>query len=256
MKRTFLLLVIISNFVFGKDVFKIGATPIPAGEILNEVKEDLAKEGLNIEIVEFTDYIVPNLALADGSLDANFFQHKPYLANFMKEKNLDLVPLEDIYVPPLGAYSKKYKSINDLKVGDKVAIPNDPTNAGRALILLHNNGIIKLSNPKDLMATEFDIVENPKKLKVVSLQAAQLPRALDDVDLAVINCNYALDAGLSPQEDALIIEGKESAYGNIVAVRKGDENSKEIETLMKVLRSDKVRSFILEKYKGGIIPLF
>lgn len=199
---------------------------------------------------------MPNLALADGSLDANFFQHKPYLANFMKEKNLDLVPLEDIYVPPLGAYSKKYKSVNDLKVEDKIAIPNDPTNAGRALILLHNNGVIKLSDPKDLMATEFDIVENPKKLKIVSLQAAQLPRSLDDVDLAVINCNYALDAGLSPQEDSLIVEGKESAYGNVVAVRKGDENSREIATLMKVLRSDKVRSFILEKYKGGIIPLF
>lgn len=256
MKRTLLLLIIVSNFVFGKDVFKIGATPIPTGEILNEIKEELAKEGLNIEIVEFTDYIMPNLALADGSLDANFFQHKPYLANFMKEKNLDLVPLEDIYVPPLGAYSKKYKSVNELKAGDKIAIPNDPTNAGRALILLHNNGVIKLSNPEDLMATEFDIVENPKKLKIVSLQAAQLPRSLEDVDLAVINCNYALDAGLSPQEDSLIVEGKESAYGNVVAVRKGDENSKEVATLMKVLRSDKVRNFILEKYKGGIIPLF
>lgn len=256
MKRTLLLLFLVSNFVFGKDVFKIGATPIPAGEILNEVKEDLAKEGLNIEIIEFTDYIMPNLALADGSLDANFFQHKPYLANFTKEKNLDLVPLEDLYVPPLGAYSKRYKSVNELKVGDKIAIPNDPTNTGRALILLHNNGVIKLSNPKDLMATEFDIVENPKKLKVVSLQAAQLPRALDDVALAVINCNYALDVGLSPQEDSLLIEGKESAYGNVVAVRKGDENSKEIAILMKVLKSDKVRNFILEKYKGGIIPLF
>ncbi|MDX8336186.1 MetQ/NlpA family ABC transporter substrate-binding protein [Candidatus Cetobacterium colombiensis] len=256
MKKTLLLLAILSNLAFGKDKFKIGATPIPAGEILFEIKDDLAKEGLDIEIIEFTDYIMPNLALDDKSLDANFFQHKPYLANFMKEKNLDLVPLADIYVPPLGAYSKKYKNINDLKNGNKIAIPNDPTNAGRALILLHNNGIIKLSNPEDLMATEFDIIDNPKKLKIVSLQAAQLPRALDDVDMAVINCNYALDAGLSPQEDSLIVEGKESAYGNVVAVRKGDENSKEIATLMKVLRSDKVRTFILEKYKGGIIPLF
>ncbi len=256
MKKTLLLLTILSNLAFGKDKFKIGATPIPAGEILFEIKDDLAKEGLDIEIIEFSDYIMPNLALADKSLDANFFQHKPYLANFMKEKNLDLVPLADIYVPPLGAYSKKYKNINDLKNGNKIAIPNDPTNAGRALILLHNNGIIKLSNPEDLMATEFDIIDNPKKLKIVSLQAAQLPRSLDDVDMAVINCNYALDAGLSPQEDSLIVEGKESAYGNVVAVRKGDENSKEIATLMKVLRSDKVRTFILEKYKGGIIPLF
>lgn len=256
MKRALLLFCLVSNLALGKDVFKIGATPIPAGEILNEIKGDLAKEGLDIEIVEFTDYIMPNLALADGSLDANFFQHKPYLVNFMKEKKLDLVPLEDIYVPPLGGYSKKYKSVEELKTGDKVAIPNDPTNGGRALILLHNNGVIKLSDPTDLMATEFDIVENPKKLKIVSLQAAQLPRALDDVDLVIINCNYALDAGLSPQEDSLIVEGTESAYGNVVAVRKGDENKEEIAILMKVLRSDRVRTFILEKYQGGIIPLF
>ena len=256
MKRALLLFFLISSLLFSKNVFKIGATPVPAGELLEEIKEDLKKEGLNIEIVEFTDYIMPNLALAEGSLDANFFQHKPYLYNFIKEKKLDLVPLEDIYVPPLGAYSKKYKNIQDLKKGDTIAIPNDPTNAGRALILLHNNGVIKLKDPEDLMATEFDIIENPKNLKFAPLQAAQLPRALDDVAVAVINCNYALDAGLSPTEDSLIIEGTESAYGNVVAVRKGDENSPEVQTLMKVLRSDKARAFIVEKYQGGIIPLF
>lgn len=250
-----ILLLLSSVTAFAGDL-KVGASPVPHAEILNLVKEDLKGEGVNLNIVEFTDYVTPNLALDSGDIDANFFQHKPYLDTFSKEKNLKLVSVGKVHVEPLGVYSKKVKSLDELKAGSQIAIPSDPTNGGRALILLHNNGIIKLKDPNNLLATEFDIVENPKKLKFTPIESAQLPRVLPDVAAAVINGNYALEAGLNPGKDALLIEGKESPYANIVAVKEGNENKEDIVKLMKALQSQKVKEFIEKKYNGGVVPAF
>ncbi|MGL4988417.1 MAG: MetQ/NlpA family ABC transporter substrate-binding protein, partial [Cetobacterium sp.] len=189
-------------------------------------------------------------------LDANFFQHKPYLDTFSKEKNLQLTVAGNIHVEPLGVYSKKINKIEEIKKGGVVAIPNDPTNGGRALILLHNNEIIKLKNPEDLLATEFDIIENKNNLKFKSLDAAQIPRALSDVDIAIVNGNYALEAGLNPLSEALLIEGKESPYANVIAVRKGDEKREDIQKLIKALQSTKVKEYIENTYKGGVVVAF
>lgn len=237
-------------------VLKIGATPIPHAEILNFVKPLLEKENIELEIVEFQDYVQPNTALADKELDANFFQHKPYLDNFVKERNLDLVSAANVHVEPLGLYSKTIKDLSELKEGSTIAIPNDATNAARALLLLQSEGLIKLKDGVGIEATEKDIAENPKNIKVQPAEAAQLPRVLEDVDGAVINTNYALPADLNPTKDALIIEGKDSPYANIVAVRKGDENRAEIQKLIEVLNSDEVKKFLDEKYEGAIVPAF
>jgi D-methionine transport system substrate-binding protein len=237
-------------------VLKIGASPIPHAEILNFVKPLLEKENIELEIIEFTDYVQPNTALADKELDANFFQHKPYLDNFIKERNLDLVPIVNVHVEPLGLYSKSIEDLSGLKDGSTIAIPNDATNAARSLLLLQSNGIIKLKDGVGIEATEKDIAENPKKLKIQPAEAAQLPRVLEDVDAAVINTNYALPAGLNPTKDALIIEGKDSPYANLVVVRKGDETRAEVQTLIKILNSDEVKKFLEEKYEGAIVPAF
>ena len=228
-------------------VLKIGATPIPHAEILNFVKPLLEKENIALEIVEFQDYVQPNTALADKELDANFFQHQPYLDNFIKERSLDLVSVGNVHVEPLGLYSKTLKDISELKEGSTIAIPNDSTNAARALLLLQSNGIIKLKEGSGIEATEKDIAENPKNLKVQPAEAAQLPRVLEDMDAAVINTNYALPANLNPTKDALIIEGKDSPYANIVVVRKGDENRAEIQKLIEVLNSEEVKKFLEDK---------
>ncbi|MGE5676950.1 MAG: MetQ/NlpA family ABC transporter substrate-binding protein [Pseudomonadota bacterium] len=237
-------------------VLKIGATPIPHAEILNFVKPLLEKENITLDIVEFQDYVQPNTALADKELDANFFQHKPYLDNFIKERSLELVSAGSVHVEPLGLYSKTLKNISELKEGGTIAIPNDATNAARALLLLQSNGIIKLKDGVGIEATEKDIAENPQKLKIQPAEAAQLPRILEDVDAAVINTNYALPAGLNPVKDALLIEGKDSPYANIVVVRKGDENREEIKKLVKVLNSEEVRKFIEENYEWAIVSAF
>lgn len=237
-------------------VLKIGATPIPHAEILNFVKPLLAKENIELEIVEFQDYVQPNTALADKELDANFFQHQPYLDNFIKERKLDLVSVGSVHVEPLGLYSKTIKNLSELKEGSTIAIPNDATNAARALLLLQSNGLIKLKDGVGIEATEKDIAENPKKIKIQPAEAAQLPRVLEDVDAAVINTNYALPANLNPTKDALIIEGKDSPYANIVAVRKGDENRVEIQKLIKILNSAEVKKFLEDKYAGAIVPAF
>ncbi len=238
------------------DTLKVGATPVPHAELLNLVKPDLAKQGIELEIIEFTDYVTPNLALSDGELDANFFQHLPYLETFAKERRLDLVSAGNVHVEPIGLYSSKHDSLKDLKKRATIALPNDPANGGRALILLHNNGIITLKDPTNLLATEFDIVKNPKKLKFKLLEAAQLPRVLKDVDFAVINGNFALEAKLDPREDAVLTEGKESPYANIIAVEDGDQDDKEIVALLKALQSEKVRKYINDNYKGGVVPAF
>ena len=237
-------------------VLKVGATPIPHAELLEFVKPILEKENIKLEIVPFQDYVQPNTALADKELDANFFQHQPYLDNFNKERGLDLVSAGKVHVEPLGLYSKKVKSIDEIANGASIAIPNDPTNAARSLLLLQQNGIIKLKDGAGISATERDIAENPKKLKFQLVEAAQLPRVLEDVDCAVINTNYALPAGLNPVKDALIIEDKDSPYANIITVRKGDENRPEIVKLVQALNSPEVKKFIEDKYQGAIVPAF
>lgn len=239
-----------------KVVLKVGATPVPHAEILNEIKPLLAKDGIDLQIIEFTDYVKPNLSLNDKEIDANFFQHEPYLKKFAADRKLDLVNLVAVHIEPMGVYSKKLKDIKSVPDGAKVAIPNDPTNGGRALNILAKAGLIKLKDGIGISATVGDIVENPKNLKITEAEAAMLPRTLDDVDLAVINSNFAMEAKLNPTKDALFIEPKDSPYANIVAVRKGDENRKEIQALKKALTSPEVKKFIEEKYKGAVIPAF
>ena len=239
-----------------KVVLKVGATPVPHAEILNEIKPLLAKDGIDLQIIEFTDYVKPNLSLNDKEIDANFFQHEPYLKKFAADRKLDLVNLVAVHIEPMGVYSKKLKDIKSVPDGAKVAIPNDPTNGGRALNILAKAGLIKLKDGVGISATVGDIVENPKNLKITEAEAAMLPRTLDDVDLAVINSNFAMEAKLNPTKDALFIEPKDSPYANIVAVRKGDENRKEIQALQKALTSPEVKKFIEEKYNGAVIPAF
>ena len=239
-----------------KVVLKVGATPVPHAEILNEIKPLLAKDGIDLQIIEFTDYVKPNLSLNDKEIDANFFQHEPYLKKFAADRKLDLVNLVAVHIEPMGVYSKKLKDIKSVPDGAKVAIPNDPTNGGRALNILAKAGLIKLKDGVGISATVGDIVENPKNLKITEAEAAMLPRTLDDVALAVINSNFAMEAKLNPTKDALFIEPKDSPYANIVAVRKGDENRKEIQALKKALTSPEVKKFIEEKYKGAVIPAF
>ncbi|MBN2796753.1 MAG: MetQ/NlpA family ABC transporter substrate-binding protein [Clostridia bacterium] len=237
-------------------VIKVGATPVPHAELLNLVKEDLKEKGYTLEVVEFTDYVTPNIALSDGDIDANFFQHVPYLEEFSAEHNLDLASIGTIHVEPLGLYSEKIVTIDELKEGSVIGIPSDSVNGGRALILLENNGLIKLKENAGLKATEKDIVENPKNLVFKPIEAAQLPRVLPDVDAAIINGNYALEAGLSPAEDALILEGAESPYANIITVRSEDQNNEALLALVDALQTDKVKTYIEENYGGGVVEAF
>lgn len=260
MKKSFKTLLAAAFILVGATALagelKVGATPVPHAELLNLVKEDLKSEGVDLKVVEFTDYVTPNLALAEEELDANFFQHFPYLEKFSNERGLNLVSAGKVHVEPLGVFSQKIKDIKDLPNKATIAIPSDPSNGGRALILLHNNGIIKLNDPTNLYVTEFDIVENPKKLKFKPIEAAQLPRVLPDVEVAVINGNYALEAGFSPVEDSLLLEGAESPYANIIAVKSGDESKEDIQKLLKALQSKKVSDYIGANYKGGVVPAF
>lgn len=260
MKKSFKTLLAAAFILVGATALagelKVGASPVPHAELLNLVKEDLKTEGVDLKVVEFTDYVTPNLALAEGELDANFFQHFPYLEKFSNERGLNLVSAGKVHVEPLGVFSQKIKDIKDLPNKATIAIPSDPSNGGRALILLHNNGIIKLNDPTNLYVTEFDIVENPKKLKFKPIEAAQLPRVLPDVEAAVINGNYALEAGFSPVEDSLLLEGAESPYANIIAVKSGDESKEDIQKLLKALQSKKVSDYIGANYKGGVVPAF
>ena len=240
----------------GKEVtLKVGASPVPHAEVLGAVKDTLKKEGVNLEIVEFTDYVQPNLALAEKELDANYFQHKPYLDEFCKDRNLKLVSVANVHLEPMAVYSAKYKNLADLPDGAHVAIPNDPTNGGRALLVLQAAGLIKLRDGAPITATPQDVAENAKNLQFSELEAPQLPRSLQDADIAVINMNFALEAKLNPS-DAIFTEGKDSPYANIVAVREGDEKRPEIQKLVKALQSETVKKFLADKYKGAIVPSF
>jgi D-methionine transport system substrate-binding protein len=237
---------------------KVGVSPVPHGEILKFVKDNLAAQaGLDIEIVEFSDYVQPNLALKDGQLAANYFQHVPYMEDFGKEHNIDLVAVAKVHIEPLGIYSKKVKSLADVPDNAVVAIPNDATNSGRALRLLAANGLITLKDSAGIGATIQDISANPKQLQIKELEAAQLPRSLDDTTLSVINGNYAIGIGLTPSKDALVLEkGENNPYANILTVLKGHENDAGIQTLAKLLTSPEVKKFIEEKYQGSVIPAF
>ena len=236
---------------------KIGATPVPHAEILEEIKPDLKEKGITLEIVEFNDYVQPNIALNDKELDANFFQHEPYLNDFIKEhKDVKLKNAGGVHIEPMGVYSKKIKDLKELADGAKVSIPNDPTNGGRALLLLQKAGLLKLKDGVNETATVQDIAENPKNLVIQEVEAAQLPRTLEDVDISIINTNFAMNADLNPMKDALFIEDKTSPYVNIIAVRNGDENREDIKTLLNTIKTDKVKKFIEDKYKGAIVPAF
>ena len=241
----------------GAKTLKVGATAVPHAEILEAAKPLLEKEGITLEIVEFNDYVQPNLALNDKELDANFFQHEPYLKNFMDEhKEVKLKNAAGIHIEPMGVYSRKIKKLDELKDGATIAIPNDPTNGGRSLLLLEKAGIIKLKEGVGEKATVGDIAENKKNIKFQEVEAAQVPRTLDDVDAAVINSNFAMQVNLDPTKDAMFIEDSTSPYVNIIAVREGDENHPEIQALIKVLHSDEIKQFITEKYKGAVVPAF
>lgn len=233
---------------------KIGASPIPHAEILEFVKDAASQKGIDLQIVEFNDYVQPNLAADEGELDANFFQHRPYLDMFVQEHGVNLVSVCTVHVEPMGLYSHKIKDFKDLKDGALIGIPNDPTNGGRALLLLASAGVIEVANPQDVKTTVLDITKNPKNLKFHELEAAQLPRALDDLDAAVINTNYSLPAGLNPQKDALLIEGADSPYANLVAARPDKAKTADMQELAKLLTSEDTAKFILEKYQGAIVP--
>ncbi|OKP71522.1 methionine ABC transporter substrate-binding protein [Paenibacillus sp. P3E] len=234
----------------------IGASPKPHAEILKAIAPLLEKQGIKLEIKEFTDYILPNTQLAEKELDANFFQHKPYLDDQNQKNGTDLVSVTAVHVEPFGAYSKKIKSIDELADGAKVAIPNDATNGGRALILMAKNGLITLKDDTNIASTTADITENKKNLKIVELEAAMLPRQLDEVDLALINTNYALEAGLVPTKDALFIEGADSPYANLLVARPDNKDSDAIQKLAAALTSPEAKAFIEKEYQGSIIPAF
>ena len=238
----------------------IGASPSPHADILKVAKKELKKEGYELEIKEYSDYVQPNTALESGDLDANYFQHKPYLDDFNKKKKTHLVSAGTIHYEPFGIFPGKTKSLKNLKNGATVAVPNDTTNEARALLLLQEQGLIKLKDGAGLTATKKDIVENKKDLAIKEIEAAQIPRSLKDVDIAVVNGNYALQAGLKVNKDALATEDADSigakTYGNIVAVKKGNEKSAATKALIKALKSDAVKKYINDKYDGAVVPLF
>lgn len=236
----------------------VAASPTPHAEILTYVKDNLAKKaGLDLEVKEFTDYVTPNTATEDGSVGANYFQNQPYLDDFNKKNGTHIVPVVTVHLEPLGLYSNKVKSADALKSGATIAVPNDSVNEARALSLLAANGIITLKDGVGNEATPADITENPKNLKFKELEAAQTPRSLDDVDAAVINGNYALEADLSPAKDALVSESpKDNPYGNFLAVKEGNEDDPRVVKLAKLLTSAEVKKFIEDKYDGSVIPSF
>ena len=236
-------------------VLKVGATPEPHASMLNLIVDDMAKAGYTLEVVEFTDYVTPNRALEDGQIDANFFQHIPYMDAQNEEHGYHLVNAGGVHIEPIALYSKKVSSLSELADGASIAIPNDPTNEGRALLLLQSAGLIKLDAAAGITATPLDIVENKKNLKFNEVEAASLPRVLEDVDAAVINGNYAIPAGLSATKDGLIVEGADSPYVNIVTVKAGNENDPRIKALVNALKSDEIKDYVNKTYPNGEVVL-
>ncbi|WP_425247951.1 MetQ/NlpA family ABC transporter substrate-binding protein [Streptomyces sp. NEAU-NA10] len=236
----------------------VAASPTPHAEILTYVKDNLAKKaGLDLEVKEFQDYIVPNTATEDGSVDANYFQNQPYLDDFNKKRGTHIVPVVTVHLEPLGLYSHKVKKADALKSGATIAVPNDAVNEARSLKLLADNGLITLKDGVGNSATPQDITENPKKLKFKEIEAPQTARSLDDVDAAVVNGNFAISAGLKPAQEALVLESaKDSPYGNFLAVKEGNQDDPRVKKLAKLLTSAEVKKFIEDKYAGSVIASF
>ena len=237
---------------------KIGATPSPHAEILEAAKDALKKKGVEIEIVTYNDYVQPNIATDEGQIDANYFQHQPYLDDFNKENNTHVVSVGKIHYEPFGIYAGKSKDLKNIQDGAKIAVPNDTTNEARALLLLEANGIIKLKDGAGLTATKQDIVENPHNVEIYEVEAAQIPRSLDSVDFACMNGNFAIQANYKPSE-ALAAEKSDSeaaqTYANIIAVAEKNKDAAWAKTLVEVLTSKEIQDFINEKYEGGVVPL-
>jgi D-methionine transport system substrate-binding protein len=243
-------------FAQDKSSIKIGVTAGPHAQIMEQVKKVAEKDGLKIQIVEFSDYIQPNAALASGDLDANSYQHKPFLDLQVKDRGYKLVSVGDTVLYPIGIYSKKIKDLKSLKEGAKFGIPNDPTNGGRVLLLLQSLGLIKVRAEAGLKATPLDVTENPKKIKFVELEAAQLPRSLDDLEVSAINTNFAMSAGLDPLKDAIAQESAKSPYVNILVVREQDKSQPWVAKLVKAYHSDAVKTFIKTEFKGSVLTGF
>ena len=256
MKKLIAVFAAVAAFSAHAETLTVAATPVPHAEILEFVKPALAKEGVDLKVKVFTDYIQPNVQVAEKRLDANFFQHQPYLDEFNKAKGTSLVAVTGVHLEPLGAYSNKIKDLKDLPSGANVVIPNDATNGGRALLLLAKAGLITLKDPTNILSTPKDIAQNPKDLKIRELEAATIPRVLTQVDLALINTNYALEAKLDPSKDALVIEGNDSPYVNILVSRADNKDSDAMQKLAAALHSPEVKQFITEKYKGAVLPAF
>lgn len=248
--------VLLAGCAKNEKTLKVAATAVPHAEMLNHIKGDLAEEGIDLKIIVVEDYQIPNRALADKEIDANFFQHIPFLLAQIDSFHYPIKTLAKVHIEPMGVYSRKVKKLSDLKEGAVIAIPNDPSNESRALALLNQHRLIETEIPNHLHATVLNIVKNPKKLKIEEIDAAMLPRTLKDVDAAVIPTNFALQADLSPLKDALVIEDSTSPYVNVIAVREGDAQSESLQKLKKAMTSEKMRAFILEKYKGAIVPAF
>ncbi|WP_114111522.1 MetQ/NlpA family ABC transporter substrate-binding protein [Thalassospira xiamenensis] len=235
---------------------KIGVTPGAHEEVMEQVVKVAAEKGLDIEIISFSDYVIPNQALDDGDLQANSFQHKPYLDNQIKDRGYDLSVVGYNILTPMGIYSDKIKDLSELKDGAEVGIPNDPTNGGRALLVLQSEGLIKVDPAAGLSVSPLDVIENPKNLKFVELDAAQLPRSLADLDASAINTNYALEAGLNPIKDSIAIEGNDSPYANVIVTRTQDKDAPWVKTLVEAYHDDSIREFIETKYEGSVLPVF
>lgn len=236
-------------------VLRVGASPEPHGTLLNLVVDDLAQQGITLEIVEFTDYVMPNEALQAGEIDANYFQHLPYLESFNLERGFDLVSAGGIHIEPMALYSTKYSSLDAIPDGATIAIPNDPTNEGRALLLLESAGLIELSDDAGIEAVPADVTSNPHGYSFSEIEAASLPRVLDDADAAVINGNYAIPAGLIATRDGLYVEGGDSPYVNVIAVQNGHETDPAIQALVEALKSEEVASFVAQNYPNGEVIL-
>ena len=239
-------------------IVKVGATAVPHAEILEFIKPKLEEKGITLDIIVFNDYVQPNLATESGEIDANYFQHIPYLETFSADHKLNLASIAKVHIEPMAIYSNKFDKVTDFEKGSTVAIPNDPTNGGRALSVLQSAGVIKLKDGVGILGTPDDIVENQQELKVIMVDAAQLPRVLDDpkVSGAVINTNYALEADLNPTEDALFIEGKDSPYSNILVVKADRAEDAVLKQIAAELNTEDVKNFIQEQYKGAVVPAF
>ncbi|MCW2292736.1 D-methionine transport system substrate-binding protein [Pseudomonas sp. BIGb0408] len=259
MKKTLLLAAlasVLATQAFAAEKLTVAATPVPHAEILELIKPKLAAEGIDLQIKVFTDYVQPNLQVEQKQLDANYFQTKPYLDSFNESRGTHLVIVKGVHVEPFGGYSRKYKSLKELPEGATIAIPNEASNSGRALQLLQHAGLLTLKDPANIQATPKDLATNPHNFKFKQLEAAMLPRVLDQVDLALINTNYALEAKLNPNKDALVLENKDSPYVNYLVARPDNQNSEAIKKLADALTSPDVKAFIEKKYSGAVVPAF